>query len=1284
MAAEVGGDNAVPDPVDLPPRLVEVRFLGGFALVCGGVSLQRLGAKATSVLAYIIHNRDRPQTRDLLAGRFWFDRSEDRARRQLSNALWKIRKAAEDSGVPDLLLADRSKVSVAPGLVWSVDAEVYEAALDDLIDEMFGGSHDISFASRLADAVNAYTGEYLSGHYDDWMQAERRRLSDRQVDALTRLISMYRGVSDYKRALRFASELVDLDPLREESHQEVMRLYGILGNSAAVERQFELCRRVMQEELGSPPSDETARLLDAIRVDSRTTLSAGLSSSSDLPRMVGRDRERTQLSQALNGLSGGRGGFVLIEGDPGIGKSRLIEDMTERADFLGLRTLRASLTAVSAGDPYQAFREMLGPVLVGLRAEHVSEAVEPVWLRQVGHLLPGLRGLTDQAQPSQALHPDEEPARMSEALARILLTQGAAKPTVLIFEDVHWADGDSMHVLSALSSRLVSSGLLICVTYRRFEAQQSPAVWSAITDMEASGISTVLQLGPLSDVEAKELVSGSSDEALGWPEDNTNRLVADAGGNPLYLLETLRDPNLVGGGWNEETRPAAAGEYPAALRRAIADRLEVLPSDASRVLAALAVLTERTSGGLIREVTGLSRAETLVALDLIVDRHFVVESEAGEYQFVHDQTRRVVLSLLDDGQVAESHRSTYQALHNGDTSRPDRLAYHARLGGLWAEAHRWYTTAAEQAVEVNAFAVAASHYGYGDEAGDNAGIPLSDRLDEVLEYERALDVIGNRSQQSSVLKRLEEVELPIERRLTVLERQAWLLHLTEKTAEALRSARAGVAWATENGLPSRELLLVLGESQYRTGDVVAACDSFRLALDAAEEDQAVSSVVAAKNLLGRALVDLSRFDEAEKLLEEAMDSAGELNDVRSQIDVLNSQFNAAYRSGAQDRALRYLEQTLELSRSIGYRRGEARNLMNLASFHTVAGQAGRALSLFDEAGDVASSLGDPHIEAFVRLNLAELKHRLLGDDEDAAKLARLAAGHFKSVGDRRREILGLCKLSRIDWRAGRRRLAKRRLRYLIELAETRGEAFAEIEARRIAAEFAIESADFDTATSELDSALELSEEELIASVRPAILAQRAVVAAHCDELETALQLVREAVPMVQRQSEFAFVTAWQCGQVLAMIGEVDTSAAQFRVAFDLLEANLTGLTDDQFAQAWRIPEFAAIAEAFERVQARTRLVRLPAIDAPLGRTLLDSEFLPVTLTVSDPADWLTANPAERRQQRIMRLADEAVASGAIMRVLDVARLLNVSDRTVKRDLKELRTQGKSPRTRRTS
>lgn len=1268
------------DPDETFRPLVDVRFLGGFEVSCEGATLKRLPARATSILSYLLVNRSRPHTRDLLAGRFWSETSDDKARRQLSNVLWQIRKAMSEAEIPEIIFADRSRVGIADDVEIVVDAEEYEAQLDAVISDMadIPQAHQIS---RLTMAVDAYSGDFLSGYYEDWMASERRRLRNRQADALGRLTTLYRGASDFKAALRSAEQLVELDSLREESHREVMRLHGILGNSAAAERQYEQCRRILDRELGVDPSEETTMLLETIRSDVSGLSSAGHRGVvNEDHRMVGRVKERADLAQLLNGLSVGRGGFVLIEGEPGIGKSRLVEDMLERASFLGLRALTASHSTVSTGEPYHAFREMLTPVLIGLRAEHVAESVAPVWLRQASDLLPGLQPYVADSQPNHPLHPGEETARTSEALAQVLLTQGAAKPTLMVFEDVHWADSDSMLVFSALSARLATSGVLAVLTYRRFEAQQSSAVWSTITDLEASGSSTVVQLGPLTDIESQELVANSDMNAVWSDYRDRDRIVVGSGGNPLYLLEALRDPGILSSEWSDDvSENSEESEYPVTLRLAIQDRLADLSDDARLVLGTLAVLAEGTSGGLIREITGLTRAAALVALDLIVDRNFVTESDLGDYRFSHDQTRRVVLALLDDEQVIDSHRRTFVALEGEEDPKADRLAYHARRGDLWGEAHRWYTVAARQAVEVNAFAVAAGHFEFADEAAENAGLGPESRLKELLEFEQVLDVTGNRIAQEDLLKRLADVDLAPEDALKVRERQAWLLLLTDEMTEARRSAEAWVDWAADCGLSTHGLLMVLGEARYRSGDSTGAAESLRMALSAAKADGATSAVVSASSYLARVLVDRADGSEAEQLLEDAMELAVELNDVRSQIDILSIQFFAAHAAGNHDVAVGYLEKTLSQSRSVGYRVGEVRNLINLGSFHTAHGQAGRALMLFKEAAEVATSLGDHRFEAFVRLNLAELNHRLLGEDVEAAQLARAASRYFRSVGDHRRETLAMCKLCRIDWRAGRRRLAKTRLRHLIETSAAADEAVAEVAGRRIAAEFAVEVEDYRTAAEELDIALVRCSEQWI---RPAIMAERALVATYIDETDLALEMATEALLSIDGESEFAFVTAWQCGRALTRIGHQEMASRQFQAAYELLESNLSGLSEEQRSQAWRIPELAAIAESFERVSPRSVTEQLPADDAPLGRPLQEFEYVPVNLTVSDPSDWEIASRAERRQQRILRMSAEAEVVGAAIRVGDLARLLNVSERTAKRDLKELRNRGESPRTRR--
>ena len=132
----------------------------------------------------------------------------------------------------------------------------------------------------------------------------------------------------------------------------------------------------------------------------------------------------------------------------------------------------------------------------------------------------------------------------------------------------------------------------------------------------------------------------------------------------------------------------------------------------------------------------------------------------------------------------------------------------------------------------------------------------------------------------------------------------------------------------------------------------------------------------------------------------------------------------------------------------------------------------------------------------------------------------------------------------------------------------------------------------------------------------------------------------------------------------------------------LLARNLEGLSDERAVVARQaVPEHRAIAEAHERYFVEQQEARLPAVEAPTGRALVDDDFVDVTWTVSHPDDWAVSSPSARRQHRLLRLAEQAATQGALPRVIDLAGVLGVSERTVKRDLSKLRSEGHRPQTR---
>ena len=489
--------------------------------------------------------------------------------------------------------------------------------------------------------------------------------------------------------------------------------------------------------------------------------------------------------------------------------------------------------------------------------------------------------------------------------------------------------------------------------------------------------------------------------------------------------------------------------FPSTVARALQQRLDSLPSDVLTVLRGMAVLAEPCSSQLVSRITGLERRRTLGGLTEAVDRGFLVELGAGICRFCHDQTRRAVYHAMSDEEILDWHRQIYGALIAEERPQAEQVAYHADLAALWAESVRWHTVAARSAEEVDALGVAAEHYNEADKAAQLAGISEVDRFADLLSHERALDVLGRRDEQEILLKRLIDLDLSLAEQVDLAERQAWLMGHTDRHDEAAHLASEWADRAFNAGLPNHRLLTVLGVVRYWNGSFYEAIDALRLALKAAPDDHADVTI---KNHLGRALMDVSEFDEGDDLVAEALETADQIGDTRGQVEAIIHQSISALRRGHNAEAVVRAEASLPLSRSIGYRYGEGVSLANLATLRAIRGQAGIALKLFDEAAEVFDVLGNARAKAVVKTNLAEIYSGFLGDSHEAAKLYSEAIPIFRTLGDEHRELRSMSRLSGIDWENGRRRLARRRLHRIIERATEMGDLVVELEARRVVAE----------------------------------------------------------------------------------------------------------------------------------------------------------------------------------------------------------------------------------------
>ncbi|HEX9977584.1 MAG TPA: BTAD domain-containing putative transcriptional regulator, partial [Acidimicrobiia bacterium] len=631
---------------------LEIRLLGGLELGRDGRVLDQLPLRAArSLFAYLVLNRERAHTRDLLAGTFWPDFDESRARRRLSQALWQVQNTIGEDDADRYLIGTPDTVRFNPDASFWLDVDEFEKALDQ---EEAAGSR-AEEGEHLARAVELYRGDLLAGFYDDWLFPDQDRLRSRFLGALERLVDIAMAKGDYETALVQARRLAQEDEFDEEAHRRVMRIAVLLGRHNDAIRQFEECRRILAEELGSTPSKETVELYEDTLADraiggraSPSHEQSPLFGTAEPAPFVGRDTERSRLTERLDQVLDGKGGVVLVEGESGVGKTRLLLETVKDARWRGMDVLWGR-SMPSGGQPYGALAGALGDV-VGLRARQLVNRLEPMWAEVLTPLAPTLGSGESPAHPDTPVRRADEQARMREAIAVAFRQLADIGPTLVVLEDVHWADDDTIQALTQIASRIADHRILFAVSYRHGEARERTEVWRLLRELDRMPHCERLSLSPYSPAQSEELIRRS----LALPEvsrEFSERLHRETGGIPLFIVETLRalyeKDGLDEAEVSREEPPSPRDRLPVTptVHSLIRHRLDGLEPASRKTLELVAV----HDGDLLLEeiVTGseLEYQAALSALDDLVQRRLVGTRE-GEFSVGHELMRRVVYDDL--------------------------------------------------------------------------------------------------------------------------------------------------------------------------------------------------------------------------------------------------------------------------------------------------------------------------------------------------------------------------------------------------------------------------------------------------------------------------------------------------------------------------------------------------------------------------------------------------------------------------------------------------------------
>jgi DNA-binding SARP family transcriptional activator len=706
--------------------------------LCGRLSVEIDGAQLADglrgkqvplLLAYLVLHRSRPIGRDELIGALWPNHapvSQDAALRTLLSRLRSGLGGDTLSGRDELILN-------LPSPVW-IDLEAASLEIERSLQALERG--DARSAWALAQVpLNIASRGLLPGAQAAWLEPPRRELEDIRLQALEVIgqAGLKLGGTQLASAERAARNVIDAEPYRESGYVLLMEALEAQGNIPEALRVFERLRTLLRDELGTLPAPETVALHERLLLPpvrrqaapdqpqptgAPVELPAEMVMHADAP-LVGRRKELEKLRElwkrAREGGPAGRDAasrLVLLTGDPGIGKSRLVAELARIAHEDGAFVL-AGRSPEEALVPYQPFIEALRQYVQGVPYEMLRAGTRE-YGAELSRLIPELARRIPELAPGPGGELETERYRLFEAVVGLLSEISRTAAVLLVLDDLHWADRPTLLLLRHLARTINPARLLILGAYRATETQ-AEGFTDTLAALRRDGLLTQLHVDGLDQGETAELVrilTGTVPAAA-----FVRALHAQTEGNPFFIGEIVR--HLAEAGVRADRAGALdlhQGGLPEGVKEVIARRLARLDSRALEWLRGASVIGRDFDSALLEQVVPLGEEEFLNALDDALAAGLVVEQpgDPGRYSFSHALIRETLYDGMSAPRRARIHRRVGEVLEARDPERQlAALALHfTRAAGTQdaEKAIEYATRAGTQASEILAHEEAADHF----------------------------------------------------------------------------------------------------------------------------------------------------------------------------------------------------------------------------------------------------------------------------------------------------------------------------------------------------------------------------------------------------------------------------------------------------------------------------------------------------------------------------------------------------------------------------------------------
>lgn len=827
---------------------LRITLLGPPQILWDGQAISVKRRIPRTLLYYLASQRNSVGRGNLLT-LFWEDSEPSFARKRLREALSRIRSSIPDPSIlqiqSDLVTLDQNKISVDQRefqkLITSIGNHPWTIPPDEPLPH--DTLNDMNRATNLWRGSQFLAGVDLpaSSQLENWWQQTNHQLARMRTRLLTRLSEHYRANNQLNEAISCIYQALESDNLNEDLHQRVLRLLVDMELYQEARRYYSYVTNLLIEELDSYPSLQLVSIYRQIQSETQSNndsphINWRLLVSLQTP-FVGRQDEINQLNNFLQD-----GGAIIISGESGLGKTRIVQEFCDL--HASDRRILASPARQAEGIlPYQ-------PIIDLLRTNiHTDEWKElaSIWAEPLAVLLPELLSIHPSiTPPGVAQNPEQFRSNLLEAVRQVFLICASNKDLIIFVDDAQWADEATLSTLAYLSERppFTKNGLII-LSIRSDEI--SPSLEKFIKLFANSTNSRQIVLPRMSSSE----ISSLGRYVLGYPLDHelTAQLEQETGGNPFFILETLRtvqDMKTRSTFKHDSSLPLAKSVY-----TLIQNRIDRLSPLAREVLEFAAVIGTEFDPQLISIANQQSIAIISRAIEELKQRHLVATHHRPAQKlycrFIHDKIRETILLDINPIRLRSLHENIALAIETQLNGQPRNqcavLAQHYEYAGKITAAVKYWLVAGQWARRLYRAAEANQIFTHAEELIPRIENDLDDDLihDLYAEWTELAFELGDgngiRSQNFNLL------ELGRDRNSVLLIGTAYdgfsdACMVENRFEEGLEYSNQAISYLnqTDHLYEKMDTQIHRGVFLYMLGNINDAIQSFELALSHVDED----------------------------------------------------------------------------------------------------------------------------------------------------------------------------------------------------------------------------------------------------------------------------------------------------------------------------------------------------------------------------------------------------------------------------------------------------------------